>query len=538
MVTSVTDNTSTTKTSVITADTSLAEMPSDVATLQSMVKQLLAQVNDKTRKNVDLQSQIDWLKRQLFGRKSEKLDPNQRLLFEDAFDALNQALAEASPEENQTPTSSRKKRNKTNTPNMNGRAPLPAHLPRIPEYKDPDPRLIDGLQCIGEDITEILEYIPAGFYVRQIVRRKYAQPNGSGIVMAPLPPLPIEKGRPGPGVLAHVITSKYCDHLPLYRLEQIFKRQSLNIPRSTQCDWIRDSAILLEPIVLEMKVQILASDVMHTDDTYIPVQDKNRTQVRKGYLWPHIDRSNNVFFDYTTVRNREGPEAILGGYTGYIQADGFNGYDPLYGEDKATETGCWAHARRKFDQALETNPLRANQMLAFITELFVIEEKAKDDGLDADEIKALRQQFSKPILVNKIKPLLDEWEKVVLPKSPLKKAITYALNQWEALNVYLEDGILCIDNNLAERVVKMVALGRKNWLFAGSDAGAKRAAILYSLVASCKLCKIDPFVYLRDVLDRINAHPAKRIGELVPHQWKTIFLPAIKLPQFKSQPEH
>ena len=215
MVTSVTDNNSTTKTSVITADTPLAEMPSDVSTLQSMVKQLLAQVNDKTRNNVDLQSQIDWLKRQLFGRKSEKLDPNQRLLFEDAFDALNQALAEASPEENQTPTSSRKKRNKTNTPNMNGRAPLPAHLPRIPEYKDPDPRLIDGLQCIGEDITEILEYIPAGFYVRQIVRRKYAQPNGSGIVMAPLPPLPIEKGRPGPGVLAHVITSKYCDHLPL-----------------------------------------------------------------------------------------------------------------------------------------------------------------------------------------------------------------------------------------------------------------------------------------------------------------------------------
>jgi transposase len=538
MVTSVTDNKSTTKTSVITADTPLAEMPSDVSTLQGMVKQLLDQVNDKTRENVDLQSQIDWLKRQLFGRKSEKLNPNQRLLFADAFDALSQALAETSLAESQTPASSRKKRNKTNTPTMNGRVPLPAHLPRVPEYRDPDLRLIDGLRCIGEDTTEILEYIPAGFYVRQIIRRKYAQPDGSGIVMAALPPLPIEKGRPGPGVLAHVITSKYCDHLPLYRLEQIFDRQGLNIPRSTQCNWIRDSAVLLEAIVLEMKAQILASDVIHTDDTYIPVQDKNRTQVRKGYLWPHIDRLNNVFFDYTTARNREGPDAILSGYTGYIQADGFNGYDPLYGDGKATETGCWAHARRKFDQALETDPLRGNQMLALIAELFVIEQKAKDDGLDADEIKALRQQFSKPIIVNKIKPLLDEWEGMVLPKSPLKKAITYALNQWDALNVYLEDGILCIDNNLAERVVKMVALGRKNWLFVGSDAGAKRAAILYSLIASCKLCKIDPFVYLRDVLDRINTHPAKRIGELVPNQWKTQFLPAIKLPQFKSQPEH
>ncbi len=537
MVTSVTDNNSTTKTSVITADTLQAEMPSDVSTLQSMVKQLLGQVNDKARENVDLQSQIAWLKRQLFGRKSEKLNPNQRLLFEDAFEALNQALAEASPEESKTPTLNRKKRNKSNTPNMNGRVPLPAHLPRVPEYRDPDLRLIDGLQCIGDDTTEILEYIPAGFYVRQIIRRKYAHPDGSGIVMAPLPPLPIEKGRPGPGVLAHVITSKYCDHLPLYRLEQIFDRQGLNIPRSTQCNWIRDSAVLLEALVLEMKAQILASDVIHTDDTYIPVQDKNRTQVRKGYLWPHIDRSNNVFFDYTTARNREGPGAILSGYTGYIQADGFNGYDPLYGEDKATETGCWAHARRKFEQALETDPLRANKMLALIGELFVIEQKAKDDGLDADEIKALRQQFSKPIIVNKIKPLLDEWHAVVLPKSPLKKAITYALNQWEALNVYLENGILCIDNNLAERVVKMVALGRKNWLFAGSNAGAKRAAILYSLIASCKLCKIDPFVYLRDVLDRINTHPAKRISELVPHQWKSLFLPTIKLPQFKSQPE-
>ncbi len=240
MVTSVTDNNSTTKTSIITADTPPAEMPSDVATLQSMVKQLLDQVNDKTRKNVDLQSQIDWLKRQLFGRKSEKLNPNQRLLFEDAFDTLNQALAEASPEKSQAPTSSRKKRNKTNTPKMNGRAPLPAHLPRVPEYMDPAPWLIKGLQCIGDDTTEILEYIPAGFFIREIIRRKYAQPDGSGIVMAPLPPLPIEKGRPGPGVLAHVITSKYCDHLPLYRLEQIFERQGLNIPRSTQCDWIRD----------------------------------------------------------------------------------------------------------------------------------------------------------------------------------------------------------------------------------------------------------------------------------------------------------
>lgn len=536
MMTPVTANKLNPKTSLITADTPPEQMPSDVGILQGMIKQLLDQVHDKTRENFDLKCQVDWLKRQRFGRKSETLDPNQRLLFENAFETLSQALAKEQDHESSAPK--RNKRNTNSSPKRNGRVPLPADLPRIPEYKDPDPRLIDGLECIGEDITEILEYIPAGFYVRQIIRRKYAQPDGSGIVMAPLPALPIEKGRPGPGVLAHVITSKYCDHLPLYRLEQIFDRHGLKVPRSTQCDWVRESAILLESVVLEMKAQILASEVIHTDDTYIPVQDKSRTQVRKGYLWPHIDRLNNVFFDYTTARNREGPRAMLTGYTGTLQADGFNGYDPLYGDDKATEAGCWAHARRKFDQALETDPLRANEMLALIAELYIIERKAKDDGLDAEAIKALRQQFSKPIIVKQIKPLLEKWQDSVLPKSPLKKAITYALNQWDALNVYLENGILCIDNNLAERVVKMVALGRKNWLFAGSDAGAQRAAILYSLIASCKLCHIDPFVYLRDVFDRINTHPAKRISELVPHQWKSLFLPKIKMPHFKTKPEH
>ncbi|MFC1762965.1 IS66 family transposase, partial [Planctomycetota bacterium] len=418
----------------------------------------------------------------------------------------------------------------------NGRVPLPVDLPRVTEYKDPDPRLIEGMRCIGEDITEILEYIPAGFYVRKIIRRKYAQGDGSGtVVMAPLPALPIEKGRPGPGVLAHIITSKYCDHLPLYRLEQIFERHGLQVSRSTQCDWIRDSAHLLEPIVLEAKRQILTSDVVHTDDTYIPVQDKTRTQVRKGYLWPYIDKANNVYFDYTTVRNREGPADILSGYTGRIQADGFNGYDDLYGADKATEVGCWAHSRRKFDQASPSDPVRANQMLALIAQLYVVEAKARDEGLDAEEIKALRQQISKPIIANQIAPLLARWHQEVLPQSPMGKAITYATNQWQALQEYLNDGMLSIDNSLAERTIKLVALGRKNWLFAGSDAGAQRAAILYSLIASCKLCKIDPLIYLRDVLDRINTHPANQIEELLPQRWKERFLPHITLPRWNAE---
>jgi transposase len=524
----------------ITAQTPSSSLPTDVITLQQMVLQLLGQINEKTRENFDLQCQLDWLKRQLFGRKSETMDPNQRLLFTDLFEKLQQQLEQRPAPEISTPASSPapKVPGATRPSRRNGRVPLPTDLPRVPEYIDPDPRLIENMRCIGEDITEILEYIPAGFYVRQIIRRKYAPSGGQGsVVMAPLPPLPIEKGRPGPGVLAYVITSKYCDHLPLYRLEQIFARHGLHIPRTTQWDWVRDGADLLEAIALAMKRLILASDKLHTDDTYIPIQDKSRTQVREGYLWPHIDRANNVYFDYTTTRSHEGPERMLKGYQGYIQADAFNGYDNLYGEGKATEVGCWGHARRKFDEAKQTDPLRANQMLALIAQLYVVEDQAQAEHLDAEGVKAPRQKFSKSILDDQIKPLLEAWSPEVLPKSPIGKAVTYALNQWEALNRYLENGILCIDNSLSERVIKLVALGRKNWLFSGSDAGARRAAILYSLIASCKLCGIDPFLYLRDVLERINTHPANRIDELTPPQWKERFLPKITLPRFKAKPE-
>jgi hypothetical protein len=279
-------------------------------------------------------------------------------------------------------------------------------------------------------------------------------------------------------------------------LEQIFARHGLQIPRTTQCDWVRDGADLLEALALAMKRRILASGHLFTDDTYIPIQDKSRTQVREGYLWPYIDRANHVYFDYTLTCSREGPEQMLTGYRGYIQADAFHGYDNLYGEGKAQE-----------------------------------------EDLDAEEVKALRQKFSKPILDDQIQPLLATWGPEVLPKSPIGKAVTYAVNQWEALNRYLENGTLSIDNSLSERMIKLVALGRKNWLFSGSDEGARRAAILYSLIARCKLCGIDPFVYLRDVLERVNTHPASRIDELTPPQWKELFLPKISLPRFPAQTE-
>jgi transposase len=519
-------------------------LPTDVRTLQLMVQQLLGQVNDQAREVLDLQQQLAWLKRQLFGRKSEKMNPNQRLLFKDMYTALQAQLEAATTDDQdaeQSNTSNAKKKTRKQgslqDTNRNGRVPLPADLPRVPEYLDPDLHGMPDARCIGEDITEILEYIPAGFYVRQIIRRKYVSDAfADKVIMAPLPDLPIKKGRPGPGVIAYLLTSKYCDHLPLYRLEDIFERNGLHVARSTQCDWVRAGAELLEPIVDELKRQILSSPKIHTDDTSIHVQDKSRTHLAKGYLWPYIDIHNNVYFDFTSHRNRAGPESFFDDYQGIIQADAFSGYDNLFGKDKASEAGCWAHARRKFDESLASDTLRANEMLALIGQLYAIEEKVRQEDLSVEEIKSLRQQFSKPILLDKIKPLLDEWQLTssILPSSPLGKAVTYAQNQWDALLLYLEDGLISIDNGLAERMIKLVALGRRNWLFAGSKAGAKRMAIIYSLVASCKLCKIDPFIYFRDILERINTHPASRVSELVPHRWKELYLPAIKLPSFKS----
>ena len=339
-------------------------------------------------------------------------------------------------------------------------------------------------------------------------------------MIADLPALPIEKGRPGTGLLSHILVSKYADHLPLHRQEGIFKRHGLDIRRSTMCDWVGQSADLLRPLVKEMKRQILLSTKIHTDDTPVPVRNGPRKQIRKGYLWVYIDVKNNVVFDYTPTRARDGPVAFLGDYAGYLQADAYAGYDAVFEKGWATEVGCWSHARRKFYDAKETDPARGHEMLVLIGRLYEIERQAKDEKRNATETKALRQEYSRPIL-DRIRQRMETFSMEVLPKSQMGQAIGYARGQWQALTRYLEDGILEIDNNLSERTLRMVVLGRKNWLFAGHDNGAQRAAIIYSLIASCKLCHIDPFAYLQDVLERVSIHPASRIEELTPPHWRS-----------------
>lgn len=489
------------------------ELPEDVATLKQMVMQLLADVDD-------LNKQLAWYKRYVFGRKSEKLDPSQLILFE-GLDAEGEQSAQQAPVAG---PSGPKKRNG----NHKGRQPLPAYLPRERiEHHPAERQLIcpgcgQHKQIIGQEVTEQLDYVPASFVVRQHVRYKYAcklcQENVS---IAELPAFPIEKGRPGSGLLAHVLASKYADHTPLHRMEGIFARHGIDLQRSTLCDWVGACAELLWPIVKQIKRHILESAKIHTDDTPVPVQVRGRKKTRKGYLWAYIGDGNNVVFDYTPTRCRDGPIAFLGNYKGFVQADAYQGYDKLFAEGKCTEVGCWAHGRRKFFDARDSDPGRAYQMLALIGQLYDVERQAKEEGLNAAGIVKVRQQRSKPVLAQ-IRSTVQGWSWQLLPKSPMGKAVTYALGQWVALNRYLDHGILSIDNNLAERVLRMVVIGRKNWLFAGSDNGGRRAAVIYSLVASCKLCGIDPFVYLRDVIDRVSTHPAKEISQLIPSNWKAL----------------
>jgi len=500
----------------ITAGTSIEQLPNDANTLKQMVLTLLEQIDD-------LNGQLYYLKRQLFGKKSEKLDPAQRLLFENLYDQVKSKIDQQKP--SKTKTVRKKKR-----ADHKGRNPLPKDLPReIIEIEPPKEEKVcpvcnNEKQRIGSEETEKLEYVPASFYVKKYVRYKYAcKECESHISIGQLPAMAIDKGIAGEGLLAHIITSKYCDHNPLNRLEGILKRHGVDINVSTMCDWVGKSADLLAPLVKRMREKILQSPKINTDDTPIPVKSKKRRgSTYNGYLWVYVDDKHNIVFDFTPTRSREGPLKFLGtAYSGYVQADAYSGYDEFFRKSDATEVGCHAHARRKFDYALDTDPVRAARLLVLWGRLYDIERKAKDENYSSAHLLEARQKEAKPILAE-IKTVLDEYKNQVLPKSPIGKAITYSLNQWEALNRYVDDPMLEIDNNLSERILRMVVIGRKNYMFAGSEAGAWRAAIIYSLVASCKLNEIDPFRYFRDVLARVSTHPAAKIDELLPGEWKKL----------------
>ncbi|MFQ5620103.1 MAG: IS66 family transposase [Rhodospirillales bacterium] len=516
-----------------TTESPATTLPDDIHTCHQMIEHLLADMHGKDREILDLKCQLEALRRRIFGRRSEKIDPNQLALFEDLTRQLEAAEAEKTSGESESATGGTEaapKASRNGKKTGHGRRALPADLPRerIEHHPPREERICpccrEPMTIFGEEITEELDYVPASFVVRQYVRPKYACKRcQEGVVVAELPARPIPKGIPGSGLLAQVLTSKYADHLPLNRQQGIFRRHGIELAASTMCDWVRDMADLLSPIVIEMKRQVLASHLINTDDTPVVVQGPSGRPCGKGYLWVYIGDGRQAIFEFTQTRSRAGPLGFLGDYEGYVQADAYGGYDVLFkplddgGASPRVEVGCWAHARRKFYDARLDDRRRCTEMLALIGRLYEVERDAKE--LDPDARCALRRERSAPVL-NEIEAKLQAWSIELLPKNPVAQAVGYARAQWKALTRYIDDGRLPIDNNIAERALRMAAVGRKNWLFFGSDAGGHRAAVIYSLVAGCKLSRIDPFAYLRDVIARVCLPGFTRFAELTPAAWK------------------
>jgi len=512
-------------------DTELAQLRQEVALLRAERQQFLEQLHLKSREIDSLQHQLQQLLRRMFGRSAEKIDPQQMLLFETILNQLAPPTRVAPPSPHPAPAAP--------STNGHGRRRLPSDLPRekiyhdLPEEQKPCPCCGQARHVIGQEISELLDYVPAKLTVVEHIRLKYvcrhctaqAAESGSQIVTAAKPLAPIEKGLAAPGLLAYVIVSKYSDHLPLHRLEHILTRHGIQIVRSTMSDWAAQCAALLRPLYDRMVTDVLQSRVIHTDDTPVNVLDRKLDRTRTGRFWVYVgDRAHPcTVFTYTPTRNRDGPREFLKNWSGYLQADAFGGYDGIYAGaagGQVTEVACWAHARRKFYDARNADAAVSTQALAYIRLLYDVEDAAKE--LAAPDRQRLRREKSVPRL-SQFKDWLESQQAhrggPVLPKSPMGQAFTYALNQWEALNVYTTDGDLNIDNNAAENALRRVALGRKNWLFCGSDNGGATAAVLFSLIATCRRHKVDPFAYLRDVLTRIPATPVNELEPFLPDRW-------------------
>jgi transposase len=494
----------------------------DLATAQALIATLQAELVKTQRENASLRHQLDVLCQRLFGKKSERVSPDQLRL---AFAQLaNEPGPVSEPVEMDSGERPGRKRRRRAPPT--GRRVLPPDLPRQRVEID----LLDAEKVcacghtktrIGEAVSEKLDYVPASLRVIETARLTYACARcHEGVVTAPAPPQAIEKSLAGEGLLAHVVISKYVDHLPLHRLEGIFLRQGVDLSRSTLCGWVADVAAALAPIGDQLRREVTAATYLHTDDTPVTILD-DRVGSVKGRLWTYLDPlGGQVVFDATATHERAGPEAFLAAFRGDLHADAYTGYDALYATGRIREIGCWAHARRGFVEALATD-VRAALMVALIQQLYQVERAAAD--LSADARRVVRQTQSVPLLVQ-VQAERDALARAVLPKSPLGDAVRYLTNQWIALQRFVEDGRLAIDNNRAENQLRVVAVGRKNWLFAGSLAGATRAALLYSLVQSCKLADVPPFDYLKDVLLRVATHPQRLIGQLTPKGWATTVL--------------
>ena len=484
------------------------------------------QLTSNTHEIEHLKLVIEKYRRMIFGRKSEKLTGEleqlefrlEELETAQAADEAAQAATEATQASSTQTDSKRRSRP--------ARKPLPEDIPRevvthLPAHNC-CPDCGGTLRQFGEDISEQLERIPASFKVIRHVRPKFACAGCESVVEAPAPARPIDRGLPGPGLLAHVLVSKYADHLPLYRQSQMYAREGVDLDRSTLAGWVGAASELLTPLVDQISKHVLAAAKIHADDTPVPVLAPGNGKTKTGRLWTYVrdDRPAGlktapaVWFAYSEDRKGEHPRRHLKSFKGALQADAYSGFHHLYGDGSIYEVACWAHTRRKFHDihVVHRSPT-TTEALARIGALYAIEEQIR--GKPAELRSSVRQASARPLL-DDLRQWMEKTLRSLSTKSETAGAIRYAISHWRALTRYVDDGLLEIDNNAAERALRAIAIGRKNYLFMGADSGGQRAAALYSLIGTAKLNGLDPAFYLRTVLATIAEHPINRIEELLP----------------------
>lgn len=495
--------------------------------LRDLASSLITQITQKDQELKFKQLKIDQLthemailKRWRFARRSEQLDPAQRSLLEESIDEDLEAIGLEIAALRERPKRAEPPKDKPR------RTTLPAHLPRREIRHDPENTVCScgcQLERIGEDVSEKLDYIPGVFQVERHVRGKWVCRGCERLIQAPVPAQIIDKGIPTAGLLAHVLVSKYADHQPHYRLEGILERADVTVPRSTLGAWTGACGVQLVPLAQAMRAVLLSRTVLHADETPVPMLKPGLGRTHRAYLWSYgttqFDALPLVVYDFTESRAGHHARAFLGSWSGKLVCDDFSGYKALFGRG-VSEIGCMAHARRKFHELHENQRSEiAAEALVFYGLLYDIETEAREQRLDAIGRQRLRQEHARPV-ADHLREWLIRQRSQVPDGSATAKAIAYSLGRWEALTRYIDDGDLPIDNNWLENRIRPVALGRSNWLFAGSLRAGQRAAVIMSLIQSAKLNGHDPYRYLKDVLERLPTQPASRIDELLPHRWQ------------------
>jgi len=498
-------------------DAEIRRLESELDAQRQMVSEQADELDSRRARIEHLKLMVEKFRHMIFGKKSEKLVLKlEQMEFELEEDETTQAEAEAIAERISPPREAKPR---------SERKPLPEHLKREEKMHKPDsdccPDCGGGLRHFGDDVSEQLEYVPESFKVIRHVRPKFACTGCDRVVEAPAPSRPIERGLAGPSLLAHVIVSKYADHLPLFRQSEIYARQGVEISRSTMAGWVGAASDLLSPLVEAIGKHVFAGRKLHADDTPMPVLAPGNGKTKTGRLWTYVrdDRPAGeqtapaVWFAYSEDRRGEHPRQHLKNFTGALQADAYAGFHHLYG-NHIYEAACWAHARRKFhDIHIAHASPTTTEALARIGALYAIEDQIR--GKPVDLRLSIRQTRARPLL-DDLRRWMEKALRSLSSKSETAAAIRYALSRWRALTCYTDDGLLEIDNSAAERALRAVALGRKNFLFAGSDYGGERAASMYTLIGSAKLNGLDPELYLRTVLAQIADHPISQIQDLLP----------------------